>query len=127
MNLVRSILIVGSGCFVGGAMRYLVSRLVSSSGYAHDFPLATFIANIAGCLLMGLFSGFMAMRITDEGWKLFLTVGICGGFTSFSTFSNEIGKLLTGGQPLLALGYVLGSLVAGVVAVFCGYAIGQSL
>ena len=84
-------------------------------------PLATLCVNLVGCFLIGLFSA-MPVRLPGMGkhLSLLLTVGICGGFTTFSTFSNETLIMFRGGQPLLALAYIGANVVAGLLLVYLG-------
>ncbi|MCR5244202.1 MAG: fluoride efflux transporter CrcB [Bacteroidales bacterium] len=111
---------VGAGSFIGGSARYLVSLMMKSVG--KGFPWATLIVNLAGCFLIGLLWGVFS-RSSSEGssWALFLTVGLCGGFTTFSTFSKEALMMLQSGNIWLFAGYVALSVVAGVALVATGY------
>lgn len=85
------------------------------------FPVATFTVNIIGSLLMGLFIGFFAMRNgVPDGWKLFLTTGIMGGFTTFSAFSLETVLLIERGDFTIAMLYVLSSVIMGATALLAG-------
>ena len=79
---------VGSGSFLGGAARYVVSLLMKNLG--KSFPWATLAANLLGCLLIGCLWGLFS-RGANEGssWALFLTVGFCGGFTTFPPFQRK--------------------------------------
>lgn len=121
-------LLVGLGSFAGGVLRYLVSlgtqaaRLrcpVSSDILQSAFPWATFTANLLGCLLIGLLMGW-STRLSQE-WTLLLTVGVCGGFTTFSTFSKESLLLLQTGAYGMFILYVLGSVSLGIALVAAGW------
>lgn len=106
-------------------MRYLVGMLVPAVG---GFPLATLTVNIAGSFLIGLFSGLLirlAGGASAEVLRLVLVVGFCGGFTTFSTFSNETLRLIESSHHLAAALYVLASVLAGLLAVFIGYAVSR--
>ena len=119
-DIVKNIVAVGAGSFIGGSARYLVSLMMKSVG--KGFPWATLIVNLAGCFLIGLLWGVFS-RSSSEGssWALFLTVGLCGGFTTFSTFSKEALMMLQYGNIWLFAGYVALSVVAGVALVAAGY------
>lgn len=119
--MIRSILLVGIGSCAGGILRYALSLAVHSD--KNGFPFATFIVNITGCLLIGLIYGlFSKFSDTSSGLCLLLTTGFCGGFTTFSTFSNEALKMLQNGYLTGFLLYVLGSILLGILAAYLGYA-----
>lgn len=120
-----NVLFVAIGSAAGGVLRYLVGMLIPA---ANGFPLATLSINIAGSFLIGLFSGLLtrfAGGASAEMLRLVFVVGFCGGFTTFSTFSNETLRLLESSHYLAALGYVLASVLAGLLAVFLGYLISR--
>ncbi len=119
-DIVKNIVTVGAGSFIGGSARYLVSLMMKSVG--KGFPWATLIVNLAGCFLIGLLWGVFS-RSSSEGsnWALFLTVGLCGGFTTFSTFSKEALMMLQSGNLWFFAGYIALSVVAGVALVAAGY------
>lgn len=119
MDVFRNILWAGAGSFVGGALRYWISYLIKYSG---GFPWATFIVNLTGCLVIGLLWGlFGKMPNVPQGLVLFSSVGLCGGFTTFSTFSKESLMLLQSGNYWLLTAYITGSLLLGVALVAAGY------
>ena len=121
MNFV--IVFLGAG--LGGAARYGLGLLSLRLFGAVGFPVATFTINVLGSLVMGLvlglFAGVGAADQAAESWKLFLTVGVLGGFTTFSAFSAETMELINRGDWLAATGYILGSVLLSVLAVFAGY------
>lgn len=87
--MLKAIIAVGLGSCTGGILRYLVSKL-SDSVTDGRFPLGTLAVNLAGCLIIGILSALAEKGgIANANVRLFLTVGICGGFTTFSTFMNE--------------------------------------
>ena len=118
--MIKTILIVGLGGGTGSILRYLCQKWVYQF-YPHPFPWGTFAVNIAGCFLIGVFysisekSGFL----TPE-WRLLLTTGFCGGFTTFSAFAFENLTLIRGGDISYFILYTLLSVVLGVAAVLAG-------
>lgn len=120
--MVKDLLYVAIGGAIGSILRYLVSIMVKCS--STGFPWATFIVNILGCLLIGLLYGLTTrFPNTSQHLMLFLTVGLCGGFTTFSTFSKESVQLLQAGDHVACALYIIGSVVLGVIGVIIGYLI----
>ncbi len=118
--MLKVILAVGTGGFIGSVGRFYISKYVQNLA-GSSFPLGTFVVNIAGCLFIGLFYGlFMKYADLSPSWRLFLTTGFCGGFTTFSTFSYENIALLRDGQYVFFFGYAGGSLLAGLIFTFLG-------
>ncbi|MFO7657366.1 MAG: fluoride efflux transporter CrcB [Bacteroidales bacterium] len=119
--MLKYALIIGTGGFIGSISRYLVSRLVQDNFHS-NFPLGTFVVNISGCLLIGLIVG-IAEKSTwmSPEWRLFLMVGLCGGFTTFSTFAAENFSLMRDGQYFQVLLYTGFSVFFGFIAVFLGH------
>lgn len=110
-------LFVGLGGFVGAVLRYLISLIPIKN--PQSFPANTFIINIIGAFAIGCIAFAVSKNENiDPKLLLFLKVGICGGFTTFSTFSLETAELIKGGSVTLALVYVSASVVLGVFAVF---------
>lgn len=123
--MLKAILIVGSGSFIGGALRCLVSTVMKGVG-GGSFPWGTLAVNLAGCLLIGLLYGlFSKFSTTGSSWCLFLTTGLCGGFTTFSTFANESLKMLQSGNIWGFAGYVGVSVLAGIALTALGYLIAR--
>ena len=120
MELLKTLFAVGAGSFLGGAGRYLVS--LAMKGLNKGFPLATLAVNLVGCFLIGLLWGVFSKNGTEgSNWALFLTMGVCGGFTTFSTFSKEALMMLQGGNLWGFVGYVAFSVVVGIALVALGY------
>ncbi|MCM1284895.1 MAG: fluoride efflux transporter CrcB [Acetobacter sp.] len=108
--------LVGFGGFIGAVLRYLVSLIPIKNPVS--FPVNTFIINIAGAFAIGCIAFAVSKNENiDPKLLLFLKVGICGGFTTFSTFSLETAELLNGGSVVSAVVYVLASVVLSVLAV----------
>lgn len=119
----KILLFIGSGSFLGGIARYLLSRGIQNSVIT-SFPLGTFWVNIIGCFLIGLIYGLSdrGTPISNE-LRLFLAVGFCGGFTTFSTFSNENLALLRDGSILYFSLYAGLSVFIGLLVTFGGHAL----
>ena len=119
-DILRNIVVVGTGSFIGGAARYLVTLIMK--GVGKGFPWATLAVNLTGCFLIGLLWGLFGKNGTEgSNWALFLTVGFCGGFTTFSTFSKEALMMLQAGNVWGFAGYVAVSVVAGIALIALGY------
>lgn len=124
--MIKSLLIVGTGSFIGGAMRYLLSTLMKSA-CGQGFPWGTLMVNLLGCFLFGmLFAVFGKSNATDNTLYLLLTTGICGGFTTFSTFANESVQMLQQGNTWGFVGYVATSVVAGLALIALGYGVAKA-
>ena len=106
----KTLFIIGLGSFCGGIFRFLLTRFVQNHFLA-AFPFGTMIVNITGCLLIGIF----------------LTVGLCGGFTTFSTFMNENFVLLREQNYLYFMSYTVLSIVLGLTTVYAGHLIVKAL
>lgn len=87
--MIRTLLVIGAGSFIGGVARYLISRAVQTPT-SSAFPFGTMAVNLLGCLIIGILYGLLERgSIMSHDLRLFLTVGFCGGFTTFSTFVHE--------------------------------------
>lgn len=123
--MIKSLLIVGTGSFIGGAMRYWLSTLMKSV-CGQGFPWGTLMVNLLGCFLFGmLFAVFGKSSATDNTLYLLLTTGVCGGFTTFSTFANESVQMLQQGNTWGFVGYVATSVVAGLALIALGYGVAR--
>ena len=119
-------LIVFLGAGIGGAMRHGVN-VAATRLFGFGFPYGTFIVNVVGSFAMGLLAGYFAHRAgIPQHVRLFLTTGILGGFTTFSTFSLDAALLIERHSLGMAAGYMIGSVAAGVSALFFGLAVFRS-
>lgn len=116
MNIV--IVFVGGG--LGAALRYLLQLGIGKSN-GFNFPTATFLANIIGCLLIGIAFGFIQKLKLSDNYNLFIITGILGGFTTFSSFGLEFIQLFNNKQYFIALVYCLGSNILGFALAWLGY------
>jgi len=118
--MLKTIIYIAIGGAIGSVLRFLTTIFVSKF-WSNQFPLATFIANVVGCFLIGLIIGFLAKnQLTDSNLKWFLVTGFCGGFTTFSTFGMENFNLLQNNNTLLAFSYIASSIILGLFAVWFG-------
>lgn len=125
--MLKTLFLIGSGSFIGGIARYLTSRAVQNS-IASSFPYGTMVVNLIGCLLIGVIFGISERtNLINDEWRIFLTIGFCGGFTTFSTFANENMILLRDGNFFHFSLYTGLSVFLGLVAVFLGNALTKIL
>ena len=117
-------LFVGLGGFIGSVARYLIGLLAVE--IASGFPVKTFCINLLGSFILGIVS---ESALRDPGISrnlvLFLQIGVCGGFTTFSTFSSEALKLFAGGRQGVALSYMVLSVVLGLVCCYGGWLVAR--
>lgn len=119
--MMKSLLFVGIGSFFGGALRYCLSVAVRSC-CREGFPWGTLAVNLLGCFAFGvLFALFHRLGATHSSWYLLLTTGLCGGFTTFSTFAGESIQMLQEGNIATFVCYVAASLILGLALVALGY------
>ena len=115
-----NLLIIALGGALGAVSRFLLGNAVSRA-IGSALPYGTFMINVIGCFAMGLLTTIIVDReLLPAAWRLFLCVGLLGGFTTFSSFGYEALMLLTEGRLLAALAYVGGSVALGLVAAGAG-------
>ena len=110
---------IGLGGAIGSVARYFVSTIQSPTWTG--FPYAIFIVNVSGGFIMGVMTELMALKFSvSPEVRAFLTTGILGGYTTFSTFSLESALLIQRHAYVTATGYVVGSAILSIAALFCG-------
>ena len=116
-------LIVAFGSALGGALRHGVN-VASARLLGMEWPYGTFLVNIFGSFLLGLLAAYFAFKgDAPQAWRLFLTTGVLGGFTTFSAFSLDVALLYERGQLATAMLYAGSSVLVSVAALFTGLAI----
>jgi len=123
----KNYLLVGIAGLIGGIARYWMQGFVSEWTRS-DFPYGTLAVNILGCFLIGFFFALAEERaLISAEWRIFLTTGFCGGFTTFSTFSFETVSMIRQGEILFAGLYVGMSVLIGFFATYVGSAAGAAI
>ena len=119
----KQVLFVGLGGAAGSMLRYL-TNVITLKYYSANFPLATFIVNVAGCFLAGLIFGSITQETAEaQNLKVLLITGFCGGFTTFSAFALENVRLMNSGNLSTAVLYTGLSIVAGFLAAWLGLSV----
>lgn len=118
----QAYLIVFVGAGIGGAARHGIN-VATARLFGIGFPYGTLVLNVIGSFVMGLMAGWFATRLdAGQAWRLFLTTGVLGGFTTFSAFSLDAVLLVQRGQAAASVLYVVGSVglaLAGLLAGLC--------
>lgn len=118
----KAVFLVAFGGAIGSVLRYLVAvwmkNLISS-----EFPWHTFSVNIIGCLVIGFMFSLTLGNISFDTIRLFVMIGILGGFTTYSSFGLETFDLFKQGKIIVALAYIFATNILGLVAVYFGYAL----
>jgi CrcB protein len=118
------LLIIGAGGFIGSVSRYLISGTVYRIMGKPYFPYGTLAVNLLGCFLIGLLSGVSETRqLFNPEMRLFLFIGLLGGFTTFSTFGYEVFSFARDGQMLSSLVNILLHVFLGLGMVWVGYSL----
>lgn len=120
--MLRNILLVAIGGAIGSVCRYLLSGINVAS-----WPWGTFAVNILGSLFIGLFVRLVSKGIVSPEIKLLLVTGFCGGFTTFSTFANESFSMMKAGDALQMALYLAASVVIGILAVWLGMDVSDTI
>jgi CrcB protein len=116
----KSFLLVFLGGGLGSGLRYLVASAMNQ--YSKVLPFGTFTVNMIGCLLIGMILGYSQKENTlTSNQTLLLATGFCGGFTTFSAFTNENLELIKNGEIFNFSVYTIGSVLIGILAVCIGF------
>ena len=116
------VLIVGMGGFIGSSLRFVVHHWVQKAWLPGVFPFGTLAVNMIGCLLIGLVIGLSDVRgLLDQQWRLFLAVGVLGGFTTYSSFAYENFALLSGAEFFKVGLNIVVQIVLGLLLAWAGY------
>lgn len=125
--MIKNLLLVGLGGGIGSIARYLCQKWFNEN-YPHPFPWGTFLVNLSGCFLIGVFyAASEKSAVLSPQTRLLLITGFCGGFTTFSTFAFENMNLLRTGDMLYFSIYTVASVALGIAGVFAGIAITKLL
>jgi CrcB protein len=118
--MLKTLFIIAAGGGIGSIARFLVQKY-SYEFYPHPFPFGTWLVNLVGCFLIGIFYAVAEKgNILSPEWRLLLTTGFCGGFTTFSTFAFENVSLMKSGDFLYAGLYIAASVIGGILATYLG-------
>lgn len=123
----KDVVLVFFGGGLGSVCRYLLARWVNTF-HAHHFPFGTFAVNVVACFALGAILGFIAQKEAfSPATKMFLAVGFCGGFSTFSTFSHESVVLFQQGHYISLTAYILLSVVLCIAATLSGLFLAEKL
>lgn len=123
--MLKNILVVGLGSFIGGILRYLFVLFLKPHNNI-TYPYHTFLVNIIGSLILGFVVGYFEKNnFTSNTFLLFLSIGICGGFTTFSTFAFENYLLLKNGNYFTFALYSGASIFLGILFIILGFQINK--
>lgn len=113
--MLTPIMSVAIGGAMGACMRYGIVRIIT---VPTTFPIAILLTNLLGCLLIGLIAGWVALRPISDNAQMFITMGLLGGFTTFSNFAMETITLIDRGDLIMACAYITLSVIGGLLLFF---------
>lgn len=120
MEIFKYAVLTGAGSFIGGSLRYLVSTLMQSV-FKTGYPVGTFLVNVTGSFIIGMVLALWEDNYLSDTGRIFFATGILGGYTTFSSFSQEFLLMIREGQTLAALVYIFLSVIIGGVGCAAGY------
>jgi len=120
------LLLVGAGGCLGSMARFATASILDKR-LNLLFPMGTLFVNVVGSCLLGIIVGFLSQKGTADGWRIFLGVGFCGGFTTFSAFALEAVRFAEQGLAGQAFLYVALSLAGSLLALWGGYHMGAAI
>jgi fluoride exporter len=123
----RDLVLVFFGGGLGSLLRFIIGKWVSPL-LNNPFPYGTLVTNVMACLILGFIIGLADHKqIISPAARLFWTVGFCGGFSTFSTFSSETITLLQNGSHLSTMLYIVGSLLFCISSTYAGLYLGEHI
>ena len=124
--MIRYVMIAIGGA-VGSILRYQVAVIVQAR-VPVGFPYGTFVVNISGCLIMGFATALLTERlVVDPNWRFLIPIGFIGAYTTFSTFELETFRAVSEGAYAIAAANVIGSFIAGYLALWAGFIAARAL
>ena len=122
MEVLKLSLLVGVGGFFGTSLRFITNALVEKIIPVSVFPLGTILVNIIGCLCIGIFTGYLSSKISGpSSFYLFVTIGLLGGYTTFSAFAYEAQLFIQNGEVIKLSLYIASQVIIGVFLALLGY------
>ena len=122
MEILKLSILVGVGGFFGTSLRFITTALVEKLIPVSTFPLGTFFVNIIGCLCIGIFTGYFSSKISDSNnFYLFVTIGLLGGYTTFSALAYEAQLFIQNGEIIKLTLYIASQVIMGVFLAILGY------
>ena len=120
-QIIYTSLIIGLGGFIGTILRFLLSSFIEKS-FATSIPIGTILVNLIGCFLIGLLSGYFTQKLGDQTQLFFfLTIGVLGGFTTFSAIAMDSQVFIENGEYLKMLTYISVQAILGIALCLIGY------